>query len=572
MAFDGFILNAVVTELKDCLSNGRIQKIYQPNSNEIVLGIYVNNTQYALVLNVSSQFYSMHLTTSKKINPISAPNFCMLLRKHLMNYKIVNISIQGLERIVIIELTGNNEEHEITSKKLVIELMGKHSNILLLDSQSIIIDALKHYSTDTGASRDIIPKKQYIFPETDKIDIHDFEKLDILLENNQNLESGLLSDFVIQHFSGVSKTLIEYCINVLKIENICSIENYHVLIHYLLDLLADTKSYNVSCISVQNSDYTLTTANEDIQPMQVNFFLDDFYTQKEEVSTFITYRNSMLALISGKLKKVSKKLSVINDKIEECANMNQYQLYGELITSNLYQISKEHLSHIELSNYYTNQTVDIPLDIALSPAENAKKYFKKYHKLKATFDYVQTQKLELEKEINYLESIVYEIQSAENIQDIDSVYEEIQDSLITNKKKTVRGNKKQSKKQQKIHNNSQPIQYMVDNFKILVGKNNKQNDYLTFKVAQKEDIWFHVKDMQGSHVILMKNGHVPSQEIINQCASIAAYHSKASQSSNVAVDYTITKYVKKPNGAKPGMVIYTNQKTVNVQPKKLPAS
>ena len=280
---------------------------------------------------------------------------------------------------------------------------------------------------------------------------------------------------------------------------------------------------------------------------------------------FLSYRNQLLNFILAKLKKISKKLAVIDDKLKECEHLEDYQLYGELITSFLYQISNKHVSHITLENYYNNnQPIDIPLDITLSPSDNAKKYFEKYHKLKNTYTVVQEQKIELEKEINYLESIVYEVQAAETSNELDGIYEEIQDaSSLPQKASYKKQLKKKTKKTSKL---SEPIQYQIQSFKVLVGKNNKQNDELTFKLANKDDLWFHVKDLHGSHVVLITNGKVPSQEIINQCASLAAYYSKGSQSSNIPVDYTLIKYVKKPSKAKPGMVIYTNQKTVNVQP------
>ena len=537
MAFDGFVLNAVVAEL-DCLIGGKVQKVYEPNNNEILLSIYANGLQYALSINVSSNFYSIYLTTTKKENPLVAPNFCMLLRKYLMNFKIANISTMGLERIVIIELSGNDENHNPVIRKLVIELMGKHSNILLLNEETKIIDSLKHFSIENGATRNISPRYTYTFPTSTKIDIHDY----LMLEKSLPTEETL-SNFFTNHFTGVSKTLIKYAIADLKIEDYLSLENFHLLATYLLNL----------------------ALNEKQESLQVNFFLDDYYHQKMQEEQFLSYRNQLLNFILAKLKKISKKLAVIDDKLKECEHLEDYQLYGELITSFLYQISNKHVSHITLENYYNNnQPIDIPLDITLSPSDNAKKYFEKYHKLKNTYTVVQEQKIELEKEINYLESIVYEVQAAETSNELDGIYEEIQDaSSLPQKASYKKQLKKKTKKTSKL---SEPIQYQIQSFKVLVGKNNKQNDELTFKLANKDDLWFHVKDLHGSHVVLITNGKVPSQEIINQCASLAAYYSKGSQSSNIPVDYTLIKYVKKPSKAKPGMVIYTNQKTVNVQP------
>lgn len=357
--------------------------------------------------------------------------------------------------------------------------------------------------------------------------------------------------------------MVEHAISCLKLENVLNYSNFQLLAKYLLNLKEAIFLEQVQCVFTGENEYTLLPTSETI-PLQVNLFLDDYYSKKQLEQQFLAYRNQLLNFILAKLKKISKKLSTIDDKIKECIHMDDYKLYGELITNYLYQIPKNHVSTITLTNYYNNELVAIPLDISLSPADNAKKYFKKYHKLKNACSIVQEQKQELEKEINYFESIVYEIQTAQTIKELDEIYDEIQDTFTSRQKQMK---KKQAKKVKRTTKKIEPISYQLGNFSVLVGKNNKQNDELTFKIASKEDLWFHVKDFHGSHVILVTAGKAPSQEIINQCASLAAYYSKANQSSNVPVDYTAVKYVKKPNKAKPGMVIYTNQETVNVQPK-----
>ena len=315
MAFDGFILNAVVTELKRNLINGKVQKIYEPNSNEILLGIYANGLQYTLSLNVSSNFYSAYLTTTKKENPLAAPNFCMLLRKHLMGYRISNIFTMQFERIMIIELSGNDENHEPAVKKLVVELMGKHSNILLLNNNHIIIDALKHFSVTNGANRNIIPRCEYVFPASNKIDISLYANL----ENNLD-ENDTLSNFFINNFIGLSKTLVEHAISSLNIENVLNNSNFNTLANYLLNLKECISLEQVKCSFVNENEYTILPANENV-PLQVNTFLDDYYSEKQSTQQFLTYRNQLLSFISSKLKKISKKLSTIDDKIKECVRL-----------------------------------------------------------------------------------------------------------------------------------------------------------------------------------------------------------------------------------------------------------
>ena len=424
----------------------------------------------------------------------------------------------------------------------------------MLDENDIIIDSFKHFSTNNGASRNILPKHKYSSPSSNKIDISNFEEL------INNLDDSCIIDFFCNNFIGLSKTSVKQLIAEKNIST--SLDNYTLLANYLLELQNNIKNSHVKCISVGNNDYALTYSQSTI-PLQVNTFLDNYYNNKQENEQFLSYKNTLLSSFVSKLKKLSKKLSNINEKLEECSQMEKYKLYGELITSNLYQISKQRLSHIELLNYYDGTTIDIPLDVSLYPNDNAKKYFKKYNKLKATNDIVQIQKIELEKEINYLESIVYEIEISTCISDIDVISDEIKSSLSLKNKKKQKNRTSPSKSS---NNLTLPIKYNINGFNILVGKNNKQNDELTFKIANKDDLWFHVKDFHGSHIILQTNGVTPSQEILNKCAAIAAFYSQASNSSNVPVDYTLIKYVKKIKNSKPGMVIYTNQETINVQP------
>ena len=549
MAFDGLVLKAVTKELT-CLIGGKIQKIYEPDENEVLLSIYCNGLQYALSINISSNLYSVYLTTNKKVNPLIAPNFCMLVRKHLINYRINNIKTLGLERILIIELNGKDENNNIITKKLVVELMGKYSNILLLNSNDIIIDSFKHFSINNGSNRDIMPKFKYFLPTSDKIDIINFKNF-----KNIPKDSNLV-DFFSSHFTGISKSSVKQIITESGVP--ACIENYSLIANSLLKLIDNIESSHVKCIDFEKKDYVLTSCN-DKESLQVNMYLDDFYKNKQEKEQFLTYRNTMLNFIMAKLKKISKKLSTIDERLKECSQMETYKLYGELITNYLYQIPKQRLSHIELLNYYDNKMIDIPLDVSILPVENAKKYFKKYSKLKNASTIVKEQKSKLEKEINYLESIVYEIEISTCIEDIDLIYEEIKSSFSNNKKQKLKVKENTSV--------STPISYSIDGFKVLIGRNNKQNDELTFKIANSNDIWFHVKDFHGSHVILFTNGEIPSQETINKCATLAAYYSKAMNSSNVPVDYTFVKNVKKYKNAKPGMVIYISQETVNVQPK-----
>lgn len=567
MAFDGFTLKAVVEELNSCLLNGKITKVYQPLPDEITLGVYCSGTNYALSCNVSS-LYSLHLTTLVKPNPLCAPNFCMLLRKYLIGFKIKNISMLGLERIATLELEGYNELNDFVTYQLIFELMGKHSNIVLVNQNGIIIDSLKHLSTFSGSLRDILPGICYQSPEINKLDLTKISKI------SNDIPPITPSEYFLENFSGVSKTLIHYLLTQLEILDEFNVKNLNIILEYLKNLVIKIEKQQVTC-SPFDKDYVITPLEkqENTSCLPINFFLDDYYSQKQQENEFMQYRNTLLNFLMKKLKKIAKKSDEVNQKIQECTKMDTYQLYGKLLTNNLYKLTSEHVDHVVLQNYYKqNEPITIPLDISLSPSDNAKKYFKKYHKLKNTISVITVQKEELEKEVNYLESIVYELQIAKTILDLDRIYQEMEDNQLFARRTPVKQGTKAFKVKDKANNRKKQsdfLSYQVGGFTVLVGKNNQENDYLTLKVAKEDDIWFHVKDIQGSHVILVTDQKTPPQEVINQVAAISAHYSKAKQSSNVPVDYTFAKYVKKPSRAKPGMVTYTNYQTVNVQPSKI---
>lgn len=562
MAFDGIVLKSVISELNTCLINGKINKVYMPNSNEILLGIYSGGKNYCLLCNISSNSYRMHLTTTSKPNPLNAPNFCMLLRKHLVGFRIVNISTLNLERIVTIELEGYNELNDKLRKKLVVELMGKHSNIILLNENNKIIDSIRHLDISSGSLRDILPAREYVLPNNDtKLNFYNTSKEDFINTIKEDITKSITNNY-----TGFSNSFISSILGNLNISNNdFSPNNLSTLYDTIRTILLNVETNNVKLMVYNTNDYVITSSN--IEPLQVNFFLDDFYSKKEEKDNINAYRNNLLKLVLTALKKISRKLDNINAKLKECDNMDKYRIYGELITSNLYKLdSNPNVESIILENYYDNNNeITIPLDKTISISYNAKKFFKKYHKLKNTLEIVSVQKQETVKEIDYLESVVYELENANSISDLDEIYLEISENGIF-KGKEKANIKKNKVNKKKVHDEYEPIVYTVDGFTLYVGKNNKQNDYITTKLGKNEDYWFHTKDIRGSHCLLKCNGSNVKEHTIIACCQIAALHSKAKLSSNVPVDYCFVKYVKKPNGSKPGMVIYTNNKTMNVNP------
>ena len=562
MAFDGIVLKSVVSELNTCLINGKINKVYMPNSNEILLGIYSGGKNYCLLCNISSNSYRIHLTTISKPNPLNATNFCMLLRKHLVGFRIVNISTLNLERIVTIELEGYNELNDKLRKKLIIELMGKHSNIILLNENNKIIDSIRHLDISSGSLRDILPAREYILPNNDtKLDFYNASKEDFI-----NIINDDITKSITNNYTGFSNSFVSSILENLNISNDNFSKNdLSTLYDTIRTILLNIETNNVKLINYNTNDYVITNSNT--EPLQVNFFLDDFYSQKEEKDSINTYRNNLLKLVLTALKKISKKLDNINIKLKECDNMDKYRIYGELITSNLYKLDfNQNAESVVLENYYdNNNNITIPLDKTISISYNAKKFFKKYHKLKNTLEIVSIQKQDTEKEIDYLESIVYELENANSISDLDEIYLEISENGIF-KGKEKSNIKKNKVNKKKVHDEYEPIIYTVDGFTLYVGKNNKQNDYITTKLGKNEDYWFHTKDIRGSHCLLKCNGKNVKEHTLVACCQIAAFHSKAKLSSNVPVDYCFAKFVKKPSGSKPGMVIYTNNKTMNVNP------
>ena len=588
MAFDGIVTKAITSEISQ-LKGSRIDKIFEPNKNTIILGIYQNGINYALNICIDAQYCRINLTTHQKANPQVAPNFCMLLRKNLIGLKLKNIITFDLERLIILEFEGFDELDDIISKKLVIELMGKHSNIILLDDSNIIIDSLRHIKEIDENFRDILPHTKYTFPTSNKIsflelkDFEDFKKhLNLSSPNsasNNNNDINNLPTIISNIFNGISKNFINAIIKKLEISD-TSDTSLEKIFNYTNEIITNIGTSNISFESIKSNDGTIKDyflipeKSSSLQPFDLNFFIDDFYFNKESNEQFKNYRNTLLKLILDTLKKCKKRLYNIDEKLKECNDMDKYRLYGELITSNLYRIPNRNVDEIELENYYENNNkIKIKLDKRFSPSINAKRFFKKYSKLKNALIIVSEQKADTLKELDYIESVIYELENCSTIEEIAFIYEEISENDIFKEKASLKANTKKNKvKKSKLTKNKtvsfNPIKYTVDGYTVFVGRNNKENDYLTLKFASKTDLWFHTKDFHGSHTILKLDNNLPypNNDILIKVAELAAKHSKARNSSNVPVDYCEVKFVKKPSGSKPGMVIYTNNKTLNVNP------
>ena len=573
MAFDGFITKAIITELNNEIIGAKVNKINQPNKNEIYLNLYNEGKNYTLNISTNPEFCRICLTNFSKSNPQNAYNFCMLLRKYLNNSKIIEVSNYDLERTIEIKFECYNELNDLVIRKLFIEIMSSQSNIILTNENNIIIDTLKHFDNN----RELLPAHTYVFTPINKrsfISINTFEEYQEIV---QNTTEASLSKKLTSLFIGFSRPLIkEMLLNLNINENEYSLEDLRETYEYLKNLTNSFGTNKITCKIINSHDYTLilnnrSIDNETLYPSHpINKFIDEFYNDKEQYNNFINSRNNLLKFVSNSLKKVYKKLENINLKLKECDEKDKFRLYGEILTANLYKIdSSKNKTEIILDNYYDNyKPIKIPLDNKISIQKNIEKYFKKYNKLKNALSIVSEQKNEAEKELDYIESIIFNLSNAKSMNDLNEVYEEISEN-ITIKKEVSQKNQHTLKKAKKP-SNSLTIEFtIIDGYTIYIGKNNLQNDYLSQRFACPNDIWFHTQKIHGSH-ILVKNpdnleiDDIPENVLFN-AAKIAKENSKASNSLNVSVDYCFAKFVKKAPGGKPGMVNYTNFKTIIVK-------
>lgn len=549
MAFDGIVTKCIVSELNKSIINSKVNKIFEPTKNDIMLGLYNSGLNYCLHICINPSTCRLNLTTHSKPNPITAPNFCMLLRKHLIGAKVISISSFDLDRIVEIDFECYNELNDKIVKKLYIEIMGSCSNIILTNNSNTIIDAIKHIS----CNREIMPARIYELPTSNKnsiLKINSFDEFNLCLSTITTDEP--IDKKISDSFNGLCRPFIQY---VLKKND----NNLESSFSFIKNIINNIDTNSLSCIETSN-DYVIDFSEGNNENLKINFFIDDYYYSKETDTAFIGFRNDILKIVLSGLKKCTKKLDNINNKLNECKKQDEYKLFGELITSNLYRL-KDNTESITLENYYDNNTpITIPMDKSISPNKNAEKYFKKYNKLKNTLEIVGDQKKETEKELNYIESIVYSIENSRTIHDLEDIFDEISENLLPAKSK--KNTKQKNNKKDTTKDNL--LKYEINGFTVLVGKNNRQNDELTLRIASKEDYWFHTQGIHGSHVILKTEGKDVDENTLFKCAKLATSNSKAKLSSNVPVDYCLVKFIKKPSSAKPGMVVYTNYKTLYV--------
>lgn len=580
MPFDGLVVNALAEDLKEKVLNGKIDKIYQPEKDELMISIRNKSNTYKLLATANSSTARIHISDSyKKENPITPPMFCMLLRKHLVGGRIVGIGQFDFERILYIDVENYDELKIKRTKRLVVEIMGKHSNIILVDNKSNkIMDSIKRIPLSISTIRQVLPGKTYEFPPNQ-------DKLNPLEEIGLNYFSDALSSktgpvfkSIYSSFQGISPIIakeIVYRSNIEIEKNVSSLESYEIerIWNSFTRLFSQIrKGIFYPCVFIDKHVDKLIDFSSVKITMYDEYSVDEYADMSETVDTYYFQKDSkdrtrqkssdLRKNISTKLDRANKKLAKQKFEFLKSQEAGKYKHLGELITSYIYMI-KPGMKSVKVVNFFSpeNNEVEIPLKENLTPSENAQRYFKRYSKLKTASVELAKQIEISESEIEYLENILMHIDNSENPKDIEDIVEELvgEGYVKRNKKTKKNASRKKSEIELKHFTSS-------DGFIIYVGKNNKQNDYLTLKFASNEDLWLHTKDIPGSHVIIKRGDREISEIAIKEASFLAAYFSKGKYSSKVPVDYVERKYIKKPNGAKPGMVIYENNKTVYVTP------
>lgn len=563
MAFDGITIAAMVQELNTYLEGGRFNKIAQPEADELLITGKGSHGQRRLLMSASASLPLIYFTEKNKVSPLTAPNFCMLLRKHIGSARISKISQPGLERVVEFELEHLNELGDPCKKVLIMELMGKHSNIIFCDENRMILDSIKHVSSHMSSVREVLPGREYFLPQTqeklDPLTITEEEFLNTVLKKPCHISKAIYSTL-----TGLSPVIAEelcYRASIdgseaaVSLDQTAGIHLYHTL-HRLMEQVLEgdfTPSiiyrdeepveYSAVPLTQYGSEYETRTFDS------VSSMLETYYASKNTITRIRQKSSDLRRIVQTALERNRKKLFLQEKQMKDTAKKEKYKIYGELINTYGYGLS-EGAKSFQALNYYTNEEITVPLDPTLTPSENAKKYFDRYGKLKRTEEALTEQMQETQSEIDHLESISNALDIALAESDLAQIKEELTEYGYIKKHYT-------GKKGQKMQAKSKPFHYISsDGFDIYVGKNNYQNDELTFKFATGNDWWFHAKKMAGSHVVVRtKDGELPDRTF-EEAGRLAAYYSKGRTAPKVEIDYIQKKHVKKPGGAKPGFVVY----------------
>lgn len=575
MALDGVFLSLVKKELEEVLINSRVDKVHQPSKDSLVISFRtLHNGNKKLLISAGAGTARVHLTSRELENPKVPPMFCMLMRKHLSSGKLVSIRQDGFERIIYLDFEATDEFGDKVTLTLACEIMGRCSNIILIGKEGRVIDSIKRVSEDMSSVRRVLPGITYTLPpREERLSIFDFSNEDLKGALTE-LPDGDLSKLLVKAFEGLSpvfaREAVHYCargegrrfseLSEDEFDRLCfyiknsvsqilSGENKFVVLKDKNGLMKDFCFVSISQYG------SLMTTRECGSACEL---LDYFYSERDVIAQTRQRATDLFKLLVSLSERIARRVSAQKLELEACQNREELKLKGDLIMSNLYRIQKGDTVAL-VENFYDENypTVEIALDARLNPAQNAQKYYSEYRKADTADKKLRELISSGESEIKYVDSVFDSLSRAST----ESELSEIRSELVSG------GYLKPSRSKQKAPKALPPIEYRSsEGYKILVGRNNRQNDTLTLKEADKSDIWLHVKDLTGSHVIICCGGETPDEETIEEAALIAAYNSSARNSSLVPVDYTLVRYVKKPSGSKPGMVIFTNQKTLYVTP------
>ncbi len=568
MSFDAIVTRALTDEFNNNYIGARVDKIYQTEKDEIMINMRSKDGSFKVLVSASSNNPRFYVSKISKENPSEAPLFSMILRKNLSGSKLVKVEQFGFDRAAQFVFSGYNEFHEEALYYLVVEIMGKYSNIVLCNENHKVIDAIKRVSTVMSSKREIEPGLIYerppVFDRVSPINANE-EALKNMMTNNADLE---LRDFLMRSFLGLSteianKILFDAAIDDKNLLKNLDENDANKFISSFIKTFEEVKeknySFNIYKLSERKSAYNAINLNQYASLEKENFssiseLLDKYYYEKDQKDRIAQRSQNMRHTINANLKRAKNKLQKQKEEMLESANREAYKVYADLISSNIHKISKG-LKEIKLENFYDNMNeISVPLDQKLSAVQNAQKYYKRYQKMKQREIVLEKQIENTEDEINYLELVSDAIDRTDDVKNLDEIYFE----LIKNN--YIKKDKKIKNKPKKIAIHS--IDY-DDTSKVYYGKNNLQNEYITFKVADKNDVWMHVKGFPGSHVVI-KSGGYPSDELLVFAAKIAAKNSKAKDSNKVDVDFTTRKNVKKHPSGKTGLVNYVNFKTITV--------
>ncbi|HEY2420486.1 MAG TPA: NFACT RNA binding domain-containing protein [Neobacillus sp.] len=559
MSFDGLFTKAMVAELSNSLKGGRINKVHQPYKNEVILTIRANGVNHKLLLSAHPSYARVQLTHEAYDNPSEPPMFCMLLRKHIEGYILEDLYQVETDRMIILEIKGRNEIGDISYKQLIIEIMGRHSNIVLVDkARNNILDSVKHVSFAVNSHRAILPGQPYIFPPNQN-KVNPFQASEEEVLKKIDFNSGKLDKQLVEHFGGTSPLFAKEVIFQSGLANRTTMPKTFVTMINKVQSDDILPSIMISGGKEYFYLFPLEHLKAEIKTFStISEMLDRYYFGKAERDRVKQQGNDIERLIINEKEKNEKKIDKLKVTLKEAERAEQFQRFGELLTANIY-LAKKGMRQIEVVDYYDELggTITILLDPRKTPSENAQKYFSKYQKAKTALLIVVEQIEKAVKEVAYFDNLLQQVQAA-SPKDIQEIREELIEGGYIRER--------QKRKLKKIQNAKPILDHFIssDGTDIIVGKNNKQNDYLTNKLAARDDIWLHTKDIPGSHVLIRSKE--PAEETVHEAAILAAYYSKARSSSSVPVDFTKVRFVKKPSGAKPGFVIYDNQQTLYVTP------